>query len=72
MRTISRFILNSLLYVPAFFLFACNPRQQQAAKTNKPASLIRLPDPQPVSAAEKERIRTGCQLWYDSILGARG
>ena len=72
MRTISRFILNSLLYVPAFFLFACNPRQQQAAKTNRPASLIRLPDPQPVSAAEKERIRTGCQLWYDSILGARG
>lgn len=53
-------------------IISCN--NSSSAHKNEPDSLavLKLPEPSPVSPEEAARIKTACELWYDSALKQKG
>jgi len=61
------------LPVFAFFNSSCNATP--ASKSNvaeDSISIIHLPKPEKIAAAEAEKIRQACQAWYDTVLMQKG
>ena len=63
----------TLFFIPAFFLFSCNPGNN--TKQNiKPDSIaiITLPQPAAISKTAFTKIYTACERWYDTALVSIG
>jgi CubicO group peptidase (beta-lactamase class C family) len=62
-------LLRSFFLMPVLFFLGCNSSSADKAR-KKPAaiSLIRLPQPVPLSAAETAKLKQACSLWYDTVL----
>jgi CubicO group peptidase (beta-lactamase class C family) len=54
------------------FMVSCNRAGTSGTDTIDSLAVLKIPVAGTVSAAETERIKKACQLWYDSVLKPRG
>jgi CubicO group peptidase (beta-lactamase class C family) len=61
-----------LLMLSILFTVSCNSSYTADKITGDSLTILNPLPAGPVSAAERERIKNSCQLWYDSVLKPRG